>query len=299
MLLYVGLGANIGDREKNIKTAVKALGERIGAPVGCSSFFVTRPVGFISENMFLNAVAVFETELSPTELLAATQDVERRMGRTIKSAGGVYTDRVIDIDLLLLGNTIVKTDKLILPHPLLQERRFVLEPLHELAPELKHPLRGQTVTEMLRNLNKADIRLLSVEECPTATEAVNRLLPQLSQQATPLTATDLYRLVKNETTYVYIVRDETANICGMATLCLCASPTGVKAWIEDVVVDETCRERGYARQLIETLKSEATHLQAKSLNLTSRPLRTAANALYRNAGFALRDTNVYRLQTDL
>ncbi len=299
MLLFVSLGANLGDRQANIEKAVRALGERIGAPAGCSRFIETPPVGFRSDHLFLNAVAAFHTDLAPDELLRRTQQIERELGRAAKSRDGVYEDRLIDIDLLLMGDTVVCRPDLQLPHPHLERRRFVLEPLHELAPDLRHPVSGKTVAELLRALNRADIRRLSAAGCAAALPAVNRLLPQLSASAPPLSAAALQRLVANPHSRLLLARDEAGHIQGMATLCLCASPTGLKAWVEDVVVDAACRGRGYARQLLDALRREAAACGAKSVNLTSRPSRVAANALYASAGYERRDTNVYRLRGSL
>ncbi len=293
MSLYIGLGANIGEREATLRQAIRTLGERIGALVGCSSLYETRPVGFTSEHLFLNAVAAFDTPLSTREVLRITQEVERELGRTAKSKDGCYADRPIDIDLLLMDNEVCDEPDLTLPHPRLQERRFVLEPLCELVPDLRHPVMGLTVSDILAQLNR-----LGIEEIEHADDgllaALNRLLPQLSASARPLALEALEEMTASPYTHIYIGRDETDEVQAMATLCLCASPTGCKAWVEDVVVDATCRGRGYAKALIAHLQAESVRLGAKSLNLTSRPERQAANNLYQRMGFVPRTTNVYR-----
>ncbi len=291
-MLYIGLGANIGDREDAIRQAIRTLNERIGALVGCSSLYETRPVGFTSENLFLNAVAAFNTQLSPHELLRITQEVERELGRTTKSKDGIYADRPIDIDLLLMDNEVCNEPSLTLPHPHLAERRFVLEPLCELAPDLRHPTTGLSVKEMLAQLNTLNIESAEDADVPLLA-ALNRLLPQLSASAHPLTMEALSEMTASPYTYIYIGRDEEGEVQAMATLCLCTSPTGCKAWVEDVVVDSACRGRGYAKALIAHLQAESARLGAKSLNLTSRPERQAANKLYQHMGFKLRTTNVY------
>lgn len=140
-LYYLGLGTNLGDKETNLHTAVRELGNRVGEVVSLSSFYATEPWGFVSEHTFLNAAVSIRTSLSPLEVLQRTQKIEQDMGRWHKSAGGVYADRVIDIDLLLCltpdGKPLhIQTSQLILPHPLMEERDFVMQPLAEIAPEV-------------------------------------------------------------------------------------------------------------------------------------------------------------------
>ncbi len=293
MQLLLSLGSNLGNREENLQQAVALLQERIGSLVACSSLRETLPVGFCSCHSFLNAAAVFETTLPAERLLAITQEVERELGRTHKSVDGKYADRVIDIDLLMLGTEVVETPHLTLPHPRMQERRFVLEPLAEIAPQFLHPVSGKSVAEMLDELNQPRISQVR-EASDEVLEAINALLPQLSQTAEALTYEKLTDLLRHDDTFIYIIRDELSVIRAMATLCLCASPTGTKAWAEDLVVDASARGRGYARALLQQLRAEAHRLGAKSLNLTSRPEREIANRLYRSENFELRNTNVYR-----
>jgi 2-amino-4-hydroxy-6-hydroxymethyldihydropteridine diphosphokinase len=295
MLLYLSLGSNLGARKSYIEQALRALEEHIGVLLKCSSLYETAPWGFNSEHGFLNAVALFETTLSPLHILDITQDIERRLGRTQKTTSDGYHDRTIDIDLLFCDNAIVAEPRLTLPHPLLEKRRFVLEPLAEIAPHLQHPISGLTVKEMLTTLNQPSIELLA-EASASELEAINRLLPQLSSSAKALSIEALKALIASPHTFIYIIKDESHATQGMASLCLCTSPTGTKAWVEDVVVEKECRGRGYARALLQHLKQESKRLGVKSLNLTSRPERQAANALYRSEGFELRTTNVYRLR---
>lgn len=141
MLIYFGIGTNLGDREANLRTALQLLHERVGECIACSSIYRSAPQGFASENEFANVVVVCRTDHSPEEVLLITQQIEREMGRTEKSVNGVYHDRVIDIDLLQAGigsresgsQTQVEcnTDTLTLPHPRMHERDFVLIPLRE------------------------------------------------------------------------------------------------------------------------------------------------------------------------
>lgn len=131
-LVYLGLGTNLGDREVNIRRAVQLLGERVGQVERLSSLYVTEPWGFQSDNLFVNAAVSVRTTLSPRKLLEATQCIERDMGRTAKSVGGDYHDRIIDIDILLYGDLRVDEPGLVIPHPLMNERDFVMKPLNEI-----------------------------------------------------------------------------------------------------------------------------------------------------------------------
>ena len=147
MVIYLGIGTNLGDREANLQTALQLLDERVGERLTCSSVYRSAPQGFVSDNEFANIVAVYETEYSPEEVLLLTQQIEREMGRTEKSVNGVYHDRVIDIDLLQAltpssspfkgenlmesEEVVCKSETLTLPHPRMQEREFVMIPLRE------------------------------------------------------------------------------------------------------------------------------------------------------------------------
>ena len=141
MIIYFGIGTNLGNRETNLRTAVQLLHERVGECVACSSIYRSAPQGFVSDNEFANIVAVCQTDHSPEQVLLITQEIEREMGRTEKSVNGIYHDRVIDIDLLqayfenresVIGNGIELTsENLTLPHPRMLERDFVMIPLRE------------------------------------------------------------------------------------------------------------------------------------------------------------------------
>ena len=149
MYVYFGLGTNLGDKEHNLRLAVRKIEERVGKVVSLSAFYATAPWGFSSEHTFPNAAACVETLLPPLSVLHLTQGIEREIGRTHKSVGGVYSDRVIDIDLLLYGDLVLDTPELKLPHPLMHERRFVMEPLAEIAPDLVHPILKKKMRELL------------------------------------------------------------------------------------------------------------------------------------------------------
>ena len=147
MVIYLGIGTNLGNRDANLQTALQLLDERVGERLACSSVYRSAPQGFVSDNEFANIVAVYETEYSPEEVLLLTQQMEREMGRTEKSVNGVYHDRVIDIDLLQAltpssspfkgenlmesEEVVCKSETLTLPHPRMQEREFVMIPLRE------------------------------------------------------------------------------------------------------------------------------------------------------------------------
>ena len=134
MVIYFGIGSNLGDREENLRRAIELLHERVGECIACSSVYRSAPQGFVSENEFANVVAVCQSDYSPEEVLTISQQIEREMGRTEKSINGVYHDRVIDIDLLQArGDEAIRRsgERLTLPHPRMQERDFVMIPLRE------------------------------------------------------------------------------------------------------------------------------------------------------------------------
>ena len=147
-MVYLGLGTNLGDKEQNLRMSVKKIEERIGNVVSLSAFYATAPWGFSSENSFLNAAVCVETTLLPLQVLEETQRIERELGRTEKSVNGLYADRLIDIDLLLYADRVMDAEGLILPHPLMTERRFVMEPLSEIAPDVVHPVLHKTMKEL-------------------------------------------------------------------------------------------------------------------------------------------------------
>ncbi len=152
--VHLGLGTNIGNRKENLTRAIEALSLALGPCTAQSSFIETTPWGFDSENAFLNCAVAFETELAPLELLDTTEKVEREMGRTTKSSGGIYHDRVIDIDILLYGSVVIETPRLAIPHPLMPLRDFVLEPLAEIAPHAIHPTTGKSIEELAARLKE-------------------------------------------------------------------------------------------------------------------------------------------------
>ena len=130
--VYLGLGSNLGDKEENIRKAIELIDLRVGLVARQSSLITTEPWGFESDNQFVNAAVLCMTELSPREVLRATQKIEREMGRSNKSVGGNYSDRIIDIDILLYDELRVDEPDLQIPHPLMLKREFVMIPLREI-----------------------------------------------------------------------------------------------------------------------------------------------------------------------
>lgn len=134
MYTYLGIGTNLGDKEANLRTCLQLLQQQVGTIVRQSSPYVSAPWGFQSDNEFLNIAVCINTPLAPEALLAATQQIERQMGRCEKSVNGIYHDRIIDIDILLYDNLSVNTPALQIPHPHIAERDFVRIPLQEILP---------------------------------------------------------------------------------------------------------------------------------------------------------------------
>ena len=143
-LVYLSLGSNVGDRAANLNTAIERL-RSLGEVAAVSSFYETEPVEFTAQPWFLNCAVKLNTEKMPKQLLNAVLDIEKEMGRKrLKKKG----PRTIDIDILLFGNSVIDTKGLTVPHPAMHERRFVLEPLAEIAPEVRHPVFKRTAREL-------------------------------------------------------------------------------------------------------------------------------------------------------
>jgi 2-amino-4-hydroxy-6-hydroxymethyldihydropteridine diphosphokinase len=143
-IVYLSLGSNLGDRDSNLRTAIDKLAD-LGQAVAVSSFYETEPIEVTSQPWFLNCAVKLDTEKMPRQLIAGILALEQGMGRQRKQQKG---PRIIDIDVLLFGSSIIDIPSLAIPHPRLHERRFVLEPLAEIAPDARHPLFKRTMREL-------------------------------------------------------------------------------------------------------------------------------------------------------
>jgi 2-amino-4-hydroxy-6-hydroxymethyldihydropteridine diphosphokinase len=153
--VYIGLGTNLGDRKQNLIEAQTLLRQTV---VRASSYFDTEPVGFLDQPWFLNQVIEIETNLLPAKLLLRCMEVERKMGRERKVPKG---PRVIDLDILFYGNLIVNEPDLIIPHPAIPERKFVLDPMNEIAQDFVHPALRKSISQLL-------------QECPDQSVTIRR-----------------------------------------------------------------------------------------------------------------------------
>jgi len=142
--VYLSVGSNLGDRDENLRAAIAKLAE-IGNVVAVSSFYETEPVDVVLQPWFLNCVVKLDTEKMPRQLISAILSLEQSMGRQRRRSKG---PRTIDIDVLLFGSSIIEVPSLTVPHPRLHERRFVLEPLAEIAPDVRHPVFKRTMREL-------------------------------------------------------------------------------------------------------------------------------------------------------
>ena len=148
-LAYLSLGSNVGDRAQQLRDAQARL-SAAGRVVATSSLYETEPVEFTEQPWFLNCAVALETEKTPQELMATILGIEQEMGRRRVQKKG---PRSIDIDILLFGDAVINSPELTLPHPAMHQRRFVLEPLAEIAPSMLDPLSGRTISELLAMLN--------------------------------------------------------------------------------------------------------------------------------------------------
>ena len=150
--IYLGLGANLGNRHQNMSRAIDMMSNSVDVR-RISSCYETEPLGYARQPRFLNAVCEAATTLPPDELLAFLKEIECRLGRR---PGFANAPRPMDIDILFYGDRVMRSPDLIIPHPRIEERGFVLVPLAEIAPELVHPVSGKTVREMLARLGRIE-----------------------------------------------------------------------------------------------------------------------------------------------
>ena len=154
-------GGNVGDVKERLRTAQRLVNARIGAVLRCSHCYGSAPWGFEAEQPFVNQVLVADTDLAPHEVLAEVHRIERELGRNRAaeavekaSSGAAYSSRPIDIDIIFYGDEVIDDERLTVPHPLLAEREFALQPLAEIMRRHRHPVTGVTVGEMLGALHK-------------------------------------------------------------------------------------------------------------------------------------------------
>lgn len=145
-LSYLSLGSNLGDRRKNLTIALTHLDNNIGNILNKSGIYESEAWGYKSSNIFMNMVVAIDTSMEPEDLLGALKNIERIMGRG--ESAGAYADRQIDIDIIFYNSLVLSSPRLKIPHPLMADRRFVLEPLNEIAPDFIHPVLKLTVREL-------------------------------------------------------------------------------------------------------------------------------------------------------
>lgn len=156
-IAYLSLGANIGNKRQQLIKAAALLAERVGDVLVLSQLYETEPWGFKSVNTFLNGALKLETTFSAEDLRKETEAIEIEIGRKSKTSKEGYQDRLIDIDILLYDDCIMETSDLVIPHPHMHKRNFVLKPMTEIAPFVKHPLLKRSMVDLFTQIkNKTE-----------------------------------------------------------------------------------------------------------------------------------------------
>lgn len=153
--VYISLGSNLGDSINLLNIAIEQIKEKIGSVITKSSYYKTEPWGFVAENNFVNAMIAVKTKLQPEEVLQQLLDIENQMGRT-RNKEGVYESRRIDLDIIAIDNLVLKTKRLVVPHPKMRERSFVLVPFLEINPNWRNPLLDKSLEELLNLRDDVD-----------------------------------------------------------------------------------------------------------------------------------------------
>lgn len=158
-IVFLGIGSNLGKRERQIEESIELIDSRLGRVLNCSTYHYSSPQGFSSIHDFANVVLQLQTELSPQDLLLSIQQIEQQLGR-VRKTDQRYADRTIDIDILFYDDLVIETEQLEVPHPRLSERGFVLLPLMEIAPDLLHPVWGCSIATLVDNWRAKSSSLL-------------------------------------------------------------------------------------------------------------------------------------------
>jgi 2-amino-4-hydroxy-6-hydroxymethyldihydropteridine diphosphokinase len=158
--VFLGLGSNLGDRIKNLNRAIKLIDEKCGKVLSQSSFYETQPWGKTNQPDFINAAVLLESKLNAREVLKEIKNIELQLGRKRFEKWG---ERMIDIDILFFNDLIVEEEDLIIPHPFIQKRNFVLEPLAEIKPDFVHPVFKKSVSQLLSE-SKDDLIVQKIEK---------------------------------------------------------------------------------------------------------------------------------------
>lgn len=156
--VFLSIGSNIEPRAKYISDSIKLV-QKVCVVKNISSVYETKPQGFVAETTFYNLVVEIETELEPLELLKSLQSIEQELGREIKSVNGIYSSRVIDIDIILFGRQVIISDELIIPHPHYLDRNFVLLPLLEISEIAIDPLTQLSIKELCSKSNHSNMSI--------------------------------------------------------------------------------------------------------------------------------------------